>query len=125
MAIVWETHLSFDQFRAAVEGAIPIALERGAEYARTITVPKVPFIVGELRRSGGTRVTGTGMGSQGEVSFNTVYAAFQEYGSWPDGTHIVKRHSEAGTQTHFLRDGMIEATDGVMDIVADTIARLS
>ncbi len=124
MAVVWESRLDFGPLTASLEAAAPVALERGAEYVRSVAIPKVPFIEGSLRSSGGTRHTGSGLESAGEVSFNTVYAAFQEYGSWPDGSHVVKRHTEPGTQTHFLRDAMIEGTDGALEVVAEMIRGL-
>ena len=29
------------------------------------------------------------------VTWNTVYAAYQWYGCWPDGTHVIKNHDRS------------------------------
>lgn len=31
--------------------------------------------------------------------WDTVYAAYQYYGCWPDGSHVIKNHTTAGTTT--------------------------
>ena len=32
------------------------------------------------------------------VTWNTVYAAFQFYGCWPDGSHVVHNHTQGYTE---------------------------
>ena len=32
------------------------------------------------------------------VTWNTVYAAFQFYGCWPDGSHVVHDHTQGDTE---------------------------
>lgn len=32
------------------------------------------------------------------VTYNTVYAAYQYYGCWPDGSHVVKQHDTSINQ---------------------------
>ncbi len=43
------------------------------------------------------------IGDDYAVTYNTVYAAYQWYGCWPDGSHVIKNHdtgvnAEATTQ---------------------------
>jgi len=43
------------------------------------------------------------IGDDYAVTYNTVYAAYQWYGCWPDGSHVIKNHdtsvnSQATTQ---------------------------
>lgn len=35
------------------------------------------------------------------VVWNEVYSAYQYYGCWPDGTHVIKNHTTDGTCTHW------------------------
>jgi hypothetical protein len=37
-----------------------------------------------------------------QVTYNTPYAAYQYYGCWPDGSHVVKHHTTAGTTTKWI-----------------------
>lgn len=37
-----------------------------------------------------------------QVTYNTPYAAYQYYGCWPDGSHVVKNHTTAGTMTRWI-----------------------
>lgn len=53
---------------------------------------------GTLRDS--ARVEQNGEGTQ--VTYNTSYAAYQYYGCYPDGSHVVKQHTTAGTRTQWL-----------------------
>lgn len=34
--------------------------------------------------------------------WDTVYAAYQYYGCWPDGSHVIKNHTTAGTTTQWV-----------------------
>lgn len=57
---------------------------------------------GTLRRSG--RVEKLGLSKYQVVYGSGIapYAAYQERGMWPDGTHVIKNHTTPGTQTHYL-----------------------
>lgn len=37
-----------------------------------------------------------------QVTYNTPYAAYQYYGCWPDGSHVIKNHTTLGTMTRWL-----------------------
>lgn len=37
------------------------------------------------------------MGDDFAVTWNTVYAAYQYYGCWPDGSHRITKHTTPGT----------------------------
>lgn len=53
---------------------------------------------GTLRDS--ARVETNGDGTQ--VTYNTPYAAYQYYGCYPDGSHVITQHTTAGTRTQWL-----------------------
>lgn len=53
---------------------------------------------GTLRDS--ARVEQNGEGTQ--VTYNTPYAAYQYYGCYPDGSHVITQHTTAGTRTLWL-----------------------
>ena len=37
------------------------------------------------------------------VTWNTVYAPYQFYGAWPDGTHQIRNHTQGPTQNPSIR----------------------
>lgn len=37
-----------------------------------------------------------------QVTYNTPYAAYQYYGCWPDGSHVIKNHTTSGTVTKWI-----------------------
>lgn len=57
---------------------------------------------GELRGSGEIEIYPDGAA----VVWDTVYAAYQWYGCWPDGSHVVKHHTTAGTTTRWVYKAM-------------------
>lgn len=61
--------------------------------------PFTPRAEGDLETSGKVEK----IGDDYAVTYNTVYAAYQWYGCWPDGSHVIQNHnrdknSEATTQ---------------------------
>ena len=61
--------------------------------------PFVPHDQGKLEDSGKVEK----VGEDYAVTWDTVYAAYQYYGCWPDGSHVIKNHDtrtnkEATTQ---------------------------
>ena len=61
--------------------------------------PFVPHDQGKLEDSGKVEK----IGEDYAVTWDTVYAAYQYYGCWPDGSHVIKNHDtrtnkEATTQ---------------------------
>ena len=59
------------------------------------------------------------IGEDSAATWNTVYAAYQFYGCWPDGTHVVKNHTQGYTEnpstawTERTRDRYKDAWDKV------------
>lgn len=51
--------------------------------------PYTPHAEGTLEASG--RVEN--VGEDHAVTWNTVYAAYQYYGCWPDGSHVIRNHN--------------------------------
>ena len=37
-----------------------------------------------------------------QVTYNTPYAAYQYYGCWPDGSHVIRKHTTSGTVTKWI-----------------------
>lgn len=72
--------------------ALPILAEQVLQDCNQYSVPDD----GEhtLKDSGRTQENGDGY----TVSWNTVYAAYQYYGCWPDGSHVVRNHTQGYTQ---------------------------
>lgn len=58
----------------------------------------VPKQENTLRDS--ARVEHEGGGTQ--VTYNTPYAAYQYYGCWPDGSHVIRNHTTSGTVTRWI-----------------------
>ena len=52
-----------------------------------------PMLSGDLRES----VIPSIGSNDDELVWSVVYAAYQYYGSWADGTHVIQRHSQPGT----------------------------
>lgn len=64
--------------------------------------PFVPKQEGYLRDSKDIRQTdGT------EVVWDTPYAAYQYYGCWPDGSHVISEHTTPGTTTHWVEEAKL------------------
>lgn len=55
---------------------------------------------GENTLRDSARIEQNGEGTQ--VTYNTPYAAFQYYGCYPDGSHVIKNHTTAGTTTQWI-----------------------
>lgn len=51
--------------------------------------PYTPHAEGTLEDSGRVEK----VGDDYAVTYNTVYAAFQWYGCWPDGSHVIRNHN--------------------------------
>lgn len=58
-----------------------------------------------------------------QVTYNTPYAAYQYYGCWPDGSHLVKHHTTAGTTTKWIEHAKASNNDKWLR-VAKNAARL-
>lgn len=67
----------------------------------------VPKQENTLRDS--ARVEHDGGGTQ--VTYNTPYAAYQYYGCWPDGSHVIKKHTTSGTTTKWIEHAKANNND--------------
>lgn len=82
-----------------------------AALAEQILSDSTPFVPddGEHTLRGSGRVETTAEAASiiwGGSQYGIVYAAYQWYGCWPDGTHVVKRHTTAGTSTRWVYKAM-------------------
>jgi hypothetical protein len=124
MSIDYEMRIDFSMFEAAIEAAVPIALERGGEHVRAVAVARTPNATGHLAGSAGVAVFGSGIDCYADVKYPGPYAAFQNRGMRADGTHVIRKRP-AGGQTGFLTDTMIDQREPVLQIIADTIRQLA
>lgn len=46
-----------------------------------------------------------------QVVYETPYAAYQYYGCWPDGSHVIKNHTTAGTTTRWIEHAKASNAD--------------
>lgn len=73
-----------------------------AEQIKADCAPLVPKAEGDLKETASVTPTPDGA----ELAYNQVYAAYQYYGCWPDGTHQIKNSSPPrvtpGTTTQWI-----------------------
>ena len=55
--------------------------------------PFTPHAEGILEASSRVESTLTAEGKEYSITWNTVYAAYQYYGCWPDKTHVIQHHN--------------------------------
>lgn len=72
------------RMRAAKEHAGPILAQQILDDCR----PYTPHDQGTLEASGRVEK----IGDDYAATWSTVYAAYQYYGCWPDGSHVVRNH---------------------------------
>jgi hypothetical protein len=80
----------------ALKAATDAAVEMLANQVHSDCSALVPMQEGNLRDSYEMTKTGD---CKRTLSWNTIYALFQYYGCWPDGSHQIKNHTTAGTTT--------------------------
>lgn len=124
MSIDWEFRIPWAQFEAAIDAAVPIAVDRGAEHIRAVAVSRTPNMTGHLAGSAGVTVTGFGETVQALIKYPGPYAAFQQRGVRADGTHVIRNRPHGG-MTGFLSTTMADQREAVLAIIADTIRQLS
>lgn len=124
ISIDWQMSIPWDMFKGAIEAAVPVALERGAEHVRTVAVSRTPNRTGHLAGSAGVTVYGSGVDCYAEVKYPGPYAAFQNRGMRATGDYII-RNRPAGGMTGFLSTTMVDQRQAVLDIIADTIRQLT
>lgn len=59
-----------------------------------------------------------------QVTYNTPYAAYQYYGCWPDGSHVIKNHSTAGTVTKWIEHAKAMNKDKWLRVAQNAIREL-
>lgn len=108
--IDWDIHLEgLDKTVAAIVAAKPIALARGGEHIRGVSVELAPVLTGDLRGSAGVTVSD----DTAHITYDSVYGRYQHYG-------LDFRHPQGG-QALFLEQPMVTEAGAVMQIMADTI----
>lgn len=75
------------RMRAGKEHAGPILAQQILDDCR----PYTPHDQGTLEDSGRVEK----IGDDYAATWSTVYAAYQYYGCWPDGTHVIREHNLA------------------------------
>lgn len=82
-----------------------------AEQIKADCEPLVPKAAGDLRETASVNRTPDGA----ELEYNQVYAAYQYYGCWPDGSHKINNSSPprttAGTTTQWIEHARREHQD--------------
>ena len=81
------------------KGALDKAVEAVAYQVLNDSLDFVPKRQNTLRSSG--RVKDAGKECSRAIVWNTPYAAYQWYGCWPDGTHVIRNHTTPGTTTQW------------------------
>lgn len=79
--------------------------------------PFTPHAEGTLEDSGKVET----IGEDAAVTYDTVYAAYQWYGCWPDGSHVIQNHNLGTNQ--FATTQWIEAAKKVYKKDWDTVAQ--
>lgn len=79
----------------------------------------VPKQEGILRHA---RVEHEGDGTQ--VVYETPYAAYQYYGCWPDGSHVIRNHTTAGTTTKWIEHAKASNNDKWLRVAQNAVRNL-
>lgn len=77
---------------------------------------------GQLRASGHHKKVGF---LEYHTIYNKVYAAYQEYGSWPDGSHKIRNHTKPGSKTFYLRDAGRTISRAALDYIKQEVERIT
>lgn len=93
-------------WKAAVEKAADFAAAALAEQIMTDSHDKIPKEEGTLRDIG--RIVKTDFGSR-DLVWSNVYAAYQWYGMWDDGTHVVENYTTPGTGKMWVEQARAES----------------
>lgn len=84
-------------------GRLPLAVNSFLDGVIEVAEPITPKRDGPLAGSTRKRVNGR----RGSVSWNRVYAGYQEFGQRRDGTHKVKKYTTPGTGKKFAEKGVL------------------
>lgn len=80
----------------------------------------VPKQENTLRDS--ARIEHEGKGTQ--VTYNTPYAAYQYYGCWPDGSHVIRNHTISGTVTRWIEHAKAANSDKWLRVAQNAMREL-
>lgn len=59
-----------------------------------------------------------------QVTYNTPYAAYQYYGCWPDGSHVIRNHTTAGTVTKWIEHAKANNRDKWLRVAQNAFREL-
>lgn len=59
-----------------------------------------------------------------QVTYNTPYAAYQYYGCWPDGSHVIRKHSTAGTVTKWIEHAKAQNNEKWLRVAQNAMREL-
>lgn len=87
------------QAQATIKAKTSLGLRRATSDFRKLARPKTPLKTGDLANRGLQQV----LGLFGKVTWDVVYAQYQERGSRADGSHVI-RNRPSGGQAHFAEN---------------------
>ena len=97
-------------FVPLAEAALDRVLAETALEGIRLSIMQAPHLHGALWSS--AKVERKGLGKF-EASYNTPYAAYQEFGMRADGSRVVKNYSEPGSKKHYLKDPFDDVTNPI------------
>ena len=59
-----------------------------------------------------------------QVVYETPYAAYQYYGCWPDGSHVIRNHTTAGTTTKWIEHAKAHNNDKWLRIAQNAVRNM-
>ena len=59
-----------------------------------------------------------------QVVYETPYAAYQYYGCWPDGSHVIKNHTTTGTVTRWIEHAKAHNADKWLRVAQNAVRKL-
>lgn len=84
-----------------------VALRRAADDVLRVSRPKTPLGDSTFLRNNTVIQV---LGNKATITWNTVYAQYQERGSRRDGSHRVRRYSTGGTGKNFAENAIVQVT---------------
>lgn len=88
---------------------LPLAVNSFLDGVIKTAEPITPKQDGDLAGSTSKKVSGR----KGSVTWNRVYAGYQEFGQRKDGTHKVKKYTTPGTGKKFAETGVLTELAGI------------
>ena len=62
-----------------------------------------------------------GTGIEQGIEWDTVYAAYQWYGVWPDGSHVVKEYTTPGTGKMWVEQARVNSDKTWQQVAQDAL----